>query len=202
MGARRAFLRVVVGIGLGGLAVWLGALSSDAGPFPQLPRAGIAGMTVELKPGMAGTWGMALPRPESGSVVLEAIEPLDVSGFDVLGVRLCHVSDSGAERPATTIGSEGVEVLVYDCNLGFTRSWPPVGVTLESVKGTRLHAHEGPDAFMIIGVRRVVAPGESARIDAVRLVYRLAGRSGSVVLPWFLEAVDPGSRLSPSPWSS
>lgn len=184
---------LAVGVTLVGLAVWLG-VAPDGQLFPRLPTAGV---TVEAPSGTAVSWGMALPRPRTGQVVLEAIRPLDVSGLDILGVHVCHVTEGAIQGPEKTIGSEGVEVFVYDCALLVTRSWPPVGVALEPVLGTVLDAETGSDVFMIVGARRTSGVGEPATIGAIELTYRRGGRPGSVTFPWFLRLVD--ALVDPSP---
>jgi hypothetical protein len=134
--------------------------------------------TVELEwglaPGEDGTWGMDLPaNPTASDIRIDSVEPVAVSGLDVLGVLV--------STPA-----EG-ESLVNA--LGF----PPDGVATTDPGGVVLPALSGPQARQVLIGVRLQEDAELGSIQAIRVRYRVGDDGYETELPWGLRILPDSS---------
>ncbi len=156
-----------------GLVVAVAGSVGSGGPADgPLPVSGEAGIVVHLNSGALATWGMAFSGDAGGEIVLEAIEPVSVSGVEVLGISVCRWSMAPE--------SDGT---YRDCAPAAAYAWPPSGVSLNPVAGAVLAADSNPSVSMVIGVK-VESPGERAGIHGIRIVYASHGRTYETVEPW------------------
>jgi hypothetical protein len=124
----------------------------------------------------SATWGMPLPKnPTLSAITIESIEPLDVRGIDVLGVRLGKID--------ATNGSGSIVN---------APQWPPEGIDTLAVDGVVLPP-VGAGSFdlqVLVGVRHEASEA-SGSIGGIRIRYELAGAHYEVLFPWSLGLSQP-----------
>jgi hypothetical protein len=122
-------------------------------------------VTSPMAAGQVGTWGEILPHNPTGApITIRSIEPINPRGIDILGI--------GTNNPDV----EGGE--------GFTRVFPPSGMTLEPVNGATLSpsTSTSPNLQILIGVRLSASSAQGA-IDGLRVTYDSAGQTYILVIP-------------------
>lgn len=122
------------------------------------------------------------------AAVLNLVEPLNVEGLDVLGVRTC----SGA----TPAGEDFLHCAPLNSS-----GWPPPDVTAREVAGTLIDRTPNSSVGVLIGLRRQPAASVGT-ISGVRIVYTVDGTTYEVVQPWSLRLVPSGAFESEQPPAS
>ncbi len=143
-------------------------------------------ITYELEAGPSTTWGMPLDGVLGKVVALKHVEPLDVVGLDVLGVRTCSgVAPAGGD--------------FLHCAPLNSGGWPPEGVATREVADTVIDGAPRSSVGILIGLRRQTT-ASVATISNVRIVYTTDGDTYEVVQPWSLRLVPSGAlELEESP---
>jgi hypothetical protein len=155
----------VVGVLL--LAIALMALTGERSAGPLVANAETE-LAFPLTLGQTATWGSPLPVNRTASdIVLRSIDPIDVSGLDIVGIVM--------SRPA-----DGVGVINA---IGF----PPEGTTPEGVDGFVLRAAGSgdPQPDVLVGVTLATGATEG-RIEGLRVRYVANGHEHDVDLPYAL----------------
>lgn len=125
------------------------------------------------------TWGEILPQnPTDTPIKIEAIDPINPRGLDVVGIRTNNPDVEGG--------------------MGFTRTFPPPGMTLGPVAGAILSPSTSASLNLqiLIGVRLSTSSTDGT-IDGRRVRYELGGRTYELVVPGSLTLTLAPS--SPSP---
>jgi hypothetical protein len=168
---------VVAGAAAVGVAlVALVILRAIAPPPSGGPYAGLDAYDVRVPVPAGGvvTWGSVLPPNwTTEAVAIEAVEPVNVRGLEVLGI----VMSDPAVPPS----------------IGVVDGFSPPAIHAQPVAGTVIppHTANGIDRQVLVGVRRT--DGGTAAIDGLRVRYRHGGDRFEDVLPYTLQLVDgPG----------
>lgn len=158
------------------------ALSRGVRQDGPVPITDAVTVEYEYAAGEATTWGTTLPAV-GGSVAarLISVEPIGVSGLDVIGIAACDKRLSG-------------------CAVVNERGWPLPDVESREVAGLTLHpAGAGRTAYqLLVGVRRH-ANADVGTLEAIRLVYEIHGTTYEVTEPWSLRILAPGTLAVPTP---
>lgn len=170
-------LAAALGLALVALTAVLGAMVSEGvvwgyrqdGPIRY---EGAAGVRAPVAAGTTFSWTMGLGQnPTSDDVAIEAIDPVGVTGLEVLGTGIAY----GCGLPTVATG------------------YPPAGMMVHRAEGTILPARylaceEIPTA--VIGLRRPTGAAPGA-IDGLRLRYVSGGIRYETVLAWRFETKEP-----------
>lgn len=152
------------------------------GPLrPTLPN----NIILPLSPGEIATFGMPLAVQQPPTIVLREVEPLGVSGLEVVATGACYSDPSP--------GPDGTWVSCAGPNYGW-RAWSG---EIVPVDGTTIVP--GPAGVgILVGVRRFEGAPQSGFRD-LRIVYDAGGRRFEVVQPWGFGLIDPGAS-PPETW--
>jgi hypothetical protein len=170
---RRSVLVVVIAaVLLVGIAAI--ALAGNRSPGPLAPTSETE---VEFPIGVdqTATWGSPLPpNPTESEIVLRSIEPIGVSGLELMGIVM--------SRPVNSVGIINAP------------AFPPEGTTAEEVDGFVIPAAGGgePQVDVLLGVRRETGASEG-RIEGLRVRYVANGTEYEVDLPYGLHILSAPS---------
>ena len=166
---RLPVLVVIAAVVLVGIAAI--RLAGDRSPGPLQPNSK---STVEfpLDAAQQATWGSPFPpNPTDSDIVIRSIEPIGVSGLDILGMV---ASGAGAMGVVNALG------------------FPPQGVPTQPVQGTILAPATGVSiqGDALVGVR-LAAGATEGHIDGLRVRYVANGTDYEVDLPYALHIQSP-----------
>jgi hypothetical protein len=124
------------------------------------------------------TWGLPVRNPAVSPIQVEAVEPVDVHGLDILAIQVSSVD------PVTGSGSLVIEP-----------GWPPEEVSLRDVRSAAgaimpVVGTGDPDLQFLVVVQRST-PDQPGTIAAVRVRYQFEQREYEALLPWSLQLSAP-----------
>lgn len=139
-----------------------------------------------MLPGEIATFGMPLNINLPTTIILREVEPLGVTGAEIVATGACYSEPS--PQP------DGTWLNCGSANYG----WGVSTGELVPVDGT-LVVPGPPGVGVLVGVRRLEGTSRAGFRD-LRIVYDAFGRRFEVVQPWVFVLIDPGTSPPDSPF--